>query len=214
MRLMVRDLLGEDSAANWSDALINRFINRAAKEVYAQILQANEEYFATSGDITYVAAQQLYDLPNSGNVAKVLLVERIDSANKINLVNIPLVRKNDFQTTDMVLPTGNERWFLAGTKIGFAPAPTSALTNAVRVWYVPPLADLGADANTFSVDWTDLHHEVVVWGAFLRCLVRDKEAYAQFSPNFERLWSLLVADMEIRQTQEPQRVIPNDDLLY
>lgn len=211
MRLMVRDILGEDSAAFWSDAMLNRFINRAAKEVYATIIQFHEDYFVTSGNISYVASTELYALPNSGNVAKVVLVERVDATYKINLLPIPVVRKNDFQYSGIATPSGNERYFLVGSQIGFAPIPTTSITNAVKVWYLPPLADLASDSTTFAVEFTDLHHEVVAWGAVLRAAARDKQMYSLHQPHFDRLWQTMINDMTARQDQEPKKIIPIDD---
>lgn len=214
MRTMVRDILGEDSAAYWSDALLNRFINRAAKEIYARLLQMHEDYFVTSAYITYVAGTELYNLPASGDVVKVTLVERIDGTYKINLLPIPLVRKNDFQAVGIVFPTGNERFFLVGNQIGFAPIPNQSISNAVRVWYIPSLADLGSDSANFPTEWSDLHHEVVVWGAIMRALARDKQMMEIHKPTFDRLYGMMVDDMASRQDEEPKRIIPTDDAVY
>lgn len=207
LRTMVRDLLGEPTAAYWTDAMITNFINRAALEVYAEVAQSGKGFFETSANITAVVNQELYTLPTG--LWKINLVERSDLTPKINVLPIDIVEKNRYSKDRIGFSPGRERYFLSGNSLGIAPTPDT--TAAIyKVWYIPTMTVMALDADTLPTEFRDLHHDVIVWGALLRASMRDRELYRMWEPNFQRLWLLLKSDTSARQTQAPMQIIDMD----
>lgn len=212
LRTHVRDIINEDSAVRYSDAMLNRVINRVAKMAYSKIVEQNELHFATLAQITQVSGTQEYTLPSSGGTMKVLLVERTDQGVRRQLGNIPLVLRASYMEGSILAQQFTDRWYLSGTKIGFAPIPTtSPSTPNIDIIHIPPLADLGTDAAELPLDWPDPHHNVIIFQSAMWALTRDKALAAIYAPLAQQSWDLMVEDMSSRQSQEPKRIIPVDD---
>lgn len=210
-RTLVRTMLSEDSAAYWSDAMLNTFIQRAFLSVYNTMANMRRGYFETTALINYVANQELYTLP--ATTVKLVLVERVDGLvpYPVNLRTIDIIQKNDYaQTPGNDLMPGREKYFVTGNSIGIAPVPQSAVTGALKVWYVPVPALPAADGDTFPTEMTDLHHDCIAWGALMRAVVRDKQALAQMMPIYNELKALLTSDTQVRVQQEPPQIIDTD----
>lgn len=210
-RTELRTLLDEDSAMFWTDAQLNVFIQRSFLAVYNKIANKRRGYFETSQNVTYVAGTELYTL--AAVTVKIVLVERVDAlvSRPVNLIPIDITQKNDY-----VLPSGvdgipgDEKYFITGNSIGIAPIPRSAVTNALKVWYVPVPVLPSANGDSFPTELSDLHHECIVWGALMRALQRDKQALAQVAPMYADLKALLDDDTQIRIQQEPPHIIDTD----
>lgn len=220
VRQMVRDLINEPSPAFWSDPLLNRFINRAYEEVYTEFTQTNEAYFATSGDISFTANTQLYNLPNAGAIMRILFVERRDLEVPITMRPIALVEKNKWESTQIVASTDAVfRYLLLGSQIAFVPTPRSTIANAARVYYVPnptlpTTIDNAQDSFTFPAEMADVHTELIVWLTMLRAIAKDRELVTAHMPHVSRLWDLCKADVNRRQFQEPMQFILSEDEIY
>jgi hypothetical protein len=211
-RTYVRTLLAEDSPAFWSNAQLNVFIQRSFLSVYTQIAQSGRGYFETTGLISYVAGQELYSLAAmapSGFV-KLCLVERIDIPPNCTILPIDLSEKNDYALDSATETQGYERYFMSGNNIGIAPPPVSSIANVLRLWHVPVPALPSADGDTFPADLTDLHHECIAQGAFMRAAQRDKQLLALVAPVYKDLMELVKADTQQRISQEPRRIIDTD----
>lgn len=209
----VRDLLGEPSEGNWLDTQLRRFVNRSYKEVYNQILQLSQEFFITTTDVTWVSGTEEYSFP-AGGVHRIALVEYVNGARRDTLRRIPIARKNEFNDRYGLSGQSSTHWFLRANKIGFAPIPRENLTNAVKIWYVPPAADLvtgSAAGSEPPAEWTEQQHEVIIWGAVMRAIVRNKELAKVYQPNFDRIWKGMVEDMQNRDNQDAKTIQPRDD---
>lgn len=214
-RTYVRALLAEDVAVFWSDAQLNLFIQRSFLTVYTQIAQMGRGYFQTTGFITYVAGQELYSLATIAPLGfvKLDLVERVDIPPKITLLPVDVSEKNNYAqaagSSDM---QGYERYFMSGNNIGFAPPPVSGIANVVQLWFVPVPALPVADNDVFPADFTELHHECIAQGAYMRACQRDKQLLALVSVMYKDLMELVKADTQQRITQEPRRIIDTDTM--
>lgn len=213
VRTYVRTLLDEDTAAFWTDAQLNTFIQRAFLAVYTKIAQAGRGYFETTANISYVAGQELYSLAAiaSRGFVKLDLVERIDQSPAMKLLPIDISEKNNFMTfqgsNDLA---GYERYFLSGNNLGIAPIPQSSVTNALKLWFVPVPTLPTADANEFPADLTDLHHEAIAQGAYMRAAQRDKQLLALVAPVYRELIEMVSVDVTQRIVQEPRTIIDTD----
>lgn len=209
-RTYVRSLLAEDTAKFWSDPQLNTFIQRAFLTVYNIVGNQRRGYFETVANISYVAGTELYTLPGNGLV-KLTLVERIDQAPFVNILPVDITEKNNYaRQNGQILTPGQERYFITGNQIGITPIPDAALPNALRLWHIPTPTLPTADADLFPLELTDLHHEVIAWGALMRAVVRDKQALTQIAPLYLELKTEMKNDTTVRIAQEPPRVIDTD----
>lgn len=218
-RTRVRDLLNEPSPGNWSNDQLNRHINSAFLEVFAEISQSNEGFFGTTFDISLVSGTQLYNFPTTNATAKIrtLFVERIDLTPKITLRPIALTEKNKYESLQVQAGTDAlYRYFEFGNQIGITPTPRVTIANAIRVWLVatptmPTESGTTDDAFEWPVEITILHHDLIVWLAFIRAITKDRELVSLHMPQVSRLWDLLKVDKNRKQSQEPMGfTIPED----
>lgn len=204
----VRDLLGEDTAAAFTDPLILRQINHAYRELYAEIVENNENFFATTGTLNYSANTELITLPTNSKILRIEFTTATGIPTDRRVTFIDLARRDEFllQVGSAVVQEYQRRVYLLGNSIGVLPVPTSAVTAALRVYYVPPLTALVAGTSP-PLEWSTDHHEVIAWGAYMRLLVRDKEMLAEQRPTFLRLRQLLLNATSAREVQEPQQIV-------
>lgn len=213
VRTYVRTLLDEDVAAFWSDPQLNTFIQRSFLSVYTQITQMNRGFFETTGFISYVANQELYSLATIAPLGfvKLCLVERVDIPPNQTLLPIDSSEKNDYADVPGGSdPQGYEKYFMSGNNIGIAPVPVGAIANVLKLWFVPVPVLPTADADVFPADLTDLHHEAIAQGAYMRAAQRDKQLLALVAPVYKELMEMVKADTQIRISQEPKRIIDTD----
>lgn len=212
LRLHVRDVIGEDSAVRFLDVVLNRLINRVAKTAYAKIVEVNQNHFATLAQITQISGTQEYTLPSAGGTMKILLVERTDQGVRRPVGHIPLVQRSAYMEGSILAQGYVERYYISGTRIGFAPVPNvTASSPNIDIIHIPPLADLANDAAELPLDWPDPHHNVVIWNSVMWAVLRDKALAALYAPMAQQAWDLMVEDMSSRQSQEPPRIQPVDD---
>jgi hypothetical protein len=204
----VQAMIAEDTLAFYTSTMLTNFINAAYVEVYNEIVLAGKGHFETNVTITYVANQELYPLPTP--MDKINLVERNDTQPYYNLLPIDLTEKNQYQFLGNGAPVADERYYISGDNIGIAPIPQQGTTGTIRVWYIPPPNLLVSGTDTFPPEMTALNHEVVAQGAIWRASRRDRENLALYAEDFKRLWQLLKASVNARQTQQPMRIIDGD----
>ncbi len=195
-------LLGETTAAFWTSAQVILAIQRSYVEIYTQMVQANEDHFTVDADITYVANQQLYNLPGGTNgTPRIRFVKRTDLSPQVELRPCRFEEMLQFERiTSAPYVDGTEKYFLISGKIGFTPTPNSSGT--VKIYYVPSPA-LPTTGGVFAQEMTDLHHEAICFGAVVRLTVKNRELLDVFAPHFNRLLEQLKNDTQRRQTQEP-----------
>jgi len=156
IRDVVRDLLDEETAADWTDAELNALINRYYHEVYSAIVNVFENYETTTAQSNSVADQQEYNLPS--DVLKVRRVEinyDVAAANSAPMRALPVpmdaVRRDLANTNLGVTINRGPVYYLRGDVIGFIPIPTRAGTNAIQIWYAPVRSDLTNDTTNIDI---------------------------------------------------------------
>lgn len=66
LRTDLRDLIGEYTSVNpATDTRLNRFLNKAIRNLAKKVREFHPEYYETSGSISAVADTYLYDLPST-----------------------------------------------------------------------------------------------------------------------------------------------------
>lgn len=147
LRTRVREKVDEDTAAFWSDTVINNALNEAYRYYWAFIIELHEGYFAALSNISFDGnADGEYPLPS--DFFRVKNIFRLLSNEKI-----PLRYQEQFSSS-FSKTLGNSTYNLPtyrfrGNKIKFEPAPDFSETNAVELEYIKTLTDL---SSTQSVD--------------------------------------------------------------
>jgi hypothetical protein len=211
MQTMFQDILASPSTSVFTLTLIKSLINLSARNIYNRIVDANQDFFLTSGTISWVNGTEFYNLPNSGALNKIVLVERTDLVEKININPIDIRARNEFQKQQNILYTPRNVWFYNGAQIGFAPIPDTTATANITVWYVPNMADLVNDNDLPPAEWSADYHEVIVWGAINRAARRIKEPGDLYTDIYNELVSQLISMVAARQTQESHYINPPPD---
>lgn len=136
---------------NVTDAELVEVIAGAQRELVAQIETLDENYFATSGTISYVSGTETYALPTG--LKKILLVYRIDLTQHKRLYPILLQERLKYLASSTTADADalKEYFYLAGTNIGIVPIPTTSATNNLTVHYVPEATDPTTDSSSIFV---------------------------------------------------------------
>jgi len=201
----VRDLLGEDTAAAFTDALILRQVNHAMRYLYTKITEQNENYFATTATINVTSGTERYALPTA---SRILYIERTDLEEDVIVPFIDLSQRWEYLQADAAVEDSMVIYLL-GNQVGILPVPTATVTGLLRVYYVPPVTALVAGTSP-PTEWSTDHHEVIAWEAFKRIRVRDKEALAEISPVCDKLERALLDATAMRESQQPQMIVHTD----
>lgn len=214
LRTYVRDLLGEDSAAWWTDATLNRFINESYRHLRNVVDMNNQNYFGQISDISFVADQERYDLPSNN---RVLMAQQLTSSGQYRRMSqVDIILHERFTQVSYPISVLNRVYYLFGKQIGVIPVPTEAQTDGLRVWNVPALTELTDDSHTPVDQWPPDHHEVIAMGAFMRSIIRDRERYELYRPFYEDLKESLLQATAQRSVQEAEQIvdIEEDDIVW
>ena len=201
LRTRVREKVDEDTAAFWSETLINNQLNESYRFYWTFILKAFEGYFATTSYISFDAnSAGEYSLPS--NCLKVRLVQRC-----LQNENVPLryweifdatVSKNIAQST-YNLPTYRFR----GSKIVFEPAPDFSETNAILLEYLkgPTAMDGTTDADTeFAA--LPMAEDCVVLRAVIKCKGIEEMVAGGGADSDPFIKDLLTTEQMLKETIE------------
>lgn len=171
IRTQVRSYLDETTAADWTDAELNRLINQRYHRVYSAVFTVFEEYRINYATADTVADQQEYSLPSD-----CLKIRRIEINYDMTgdptafqkaapVTNIDAVRNNLSGTTAIGNIHRNPVYYLLGDTIGFLPVPTLVGDEAIKLWYVPIASDLDGDSATIDIPYPERYYHVIAEGA-------------------------------------------------
>lgn len=166
LRTRVREKVDEDTAAFWSDAVVNNQLNESYRHYWAFILKLHEGYFTKISNISFNGnADGEYSLPSDFFKAKT--VSRILSSEKV-----PLAYRERYDAS-VSKTLGNSTYNFPtyrfrGDKIRFEPAPDFSETNAVELEYTKVLTDLSASVDIDS-EFPALAEDCVVLRAVIKC---------------------------------------------
>ena len=171
LRLAIRDNLDESTAAFWTNAQLNRFINRAKDRAWTEVRKLKSDYFLTnrvSTDGTVTILGESYDTASfqipTGNTFTRTLPPDFTEMKRIE-VTTSTYEDVQFQHVDYAHPefralrsiTDDQSpdYFIfdivAERTMVYAPRSDTALD--LRIWYVPIVADLTTDTDTLEMPW-------------------------------------------------------------
>jgi hypothetical protein len=180
------------ASGRYTPTYLTRLVNQSIQRFRERVSSEGMAHFlvSTTGTLTAGATSPYsfseLDLSSvSPSVVRTYGVDITVNGCIVSLAHRPFTERNDHGGPQN---TGIPRaWMHYQTrKLAIAPAPDSAYAYAV--WYLPVLADLSADGDTFDgvAGW----EEYVVWDVCLRLITRDQyaTAHALFTQNLERTW--------------------------
>lgn len=171
IRTQVRSYLDETTAADWTDAELNRLINQRYHRVYSAVVEVYEDYKITTSFASLVADQQEYTLPT--DLFKLRRVEINYDTDNTNstfqkatpVTSLDAIRTRLAETNISSSFLRNPTYYITGTSIGFLPIPTTSETNGIKYWYIPTLSDLSADASTIDIPYPERYWHLIAEGA-------------------------------------------------
>lgn len=157
MREWLRRRLNETTADQWSDSALNDYLNQGLVMVQDEIEKVDDEAFVYEDVANTVVAQQKYPFPT--NMKKVLKLEykASSSADYVELDQISSWRKIE----DPDINQATLVYAMYGRYLYIKPEPTVAVTQGLRLTYVPVLA-MGSDSDVPDVV-SDLHIAIVLF---------------------------------------------------
>lgn len=146
-----------DTSDNFiSGASIWRKLHAANQNIQRIISDADGTFFVQNTSISLVANQATYDLPANARLgARIVFTEGIAGSEEIPSINM-FKHHVDYEASGL---TQGRQYTIEGAKVRIAPVPTSAETDAVRVWYIPNFGNMlygvaSAGAASTITGWT------------------------------------------------------------
>lgn len=165
VRSETRTYLDESSAVDFTDAEVDRSINRSFHDVVGAVMDVFEEHYSTTTPYTYaiVANQQEYTVASSLiRPTRVEINYTPTTSGSIAVRAFPIkkdeVRINLNSTSYLLSKPG---YYLHGSigaqKIGFVPVPTVADTTgqSISVWGIDIPSDLSAAGDNVNIPYAD-----------------------------------------------------------
>jgi hypothetical protein len=187
-----------------SDTELTGYINSSAAELYDLLIAQFEDYKVTSGNISVVPSTSSYSLPT--DFYKLLGVDLVvdSQGNAVTLKPFVFAERNAYMFT----PTWNVvglaylRYHMIGDSIRFVPVPNQ--TQTVKLWYIPALTKLSADADT--LDGVNGWEEYVVVDAAIKMLAKEESSTEVFQKQKKELIDRINKMAANRDPGSPTRV--------
>lgn len=128
---------------------VKRDLNTARDIVFNRLLSLGQDYNVRLTKADLVADQELYGLPS--DLRKIVRVEvgYDNSTDRYKADRIDTNAENDPVDTSYL--ESDPKYMVRGDNIELNPAPDSAVTDGLWLWYVEDLTDMSADADTTSL---------------------------------------------------------------
>lgn len=222
-RSLCRSLLDEATAADWTDAELNSYINIRYHQLYTAVINVFEDYYLTTTTFDTVADQQEYT-STDGVPTDVYKIRRVElnyntSASSsaptrcLPITNIDIITQDLGQTNTSGSIQGSGNYYTYGhgsnLTIGFIPIPDEAGTDAVKIWYVKQISDLASDSTALDIPYADRYYESIVNGAVsdaLRQGQQDEEAANMHEAKFDRGLMLMQQELEDKISEEAKYI--------
>ena len=221
IREAVRDDVEEETAAFWSDDLLNRYINRALRWVRSEISQLDEDFFDRQKVVTYPANSREVDLtelgfqdPPAAFLAAFDITDDVDRGTSMDHVNIfaeGLYRSSDEAFADLAGPA----YYLTGGEggqpvMGYRPIPQS--NRSIRIYYRASTNRLRADNDTPDVP-VDFH-ECIVLQAVILAKAREESPLRDYKELRDRVMHTAKMTLDGRHSDVDTRVHVTDLEMY
>jgi len=226
VRTQSRSFLDEATAADWTDAELNRLINVYYHKVRSAVVSVFEDYYITTDTFDTVADQQEYTSAHglATDIYKIRRVEVSYDPNASTIIptrcfpihNIDAIRRDlNFASNSLGVRTmGNGHYYTYGfgsnMTIGFIPVPSENGTDAVKMWYIPLGTDLSDDTTALNIPNPDQNFIIVAYGVVAEALgfgQQEPTEATRFEGKFERGIAKLQEELENYIAEESKMII-------
>lgn len=197
IRQTVRDMLNEEYAGFFTDAKLNRTINRKYKS-FAELLARRTNFYLKKYTLTTTSGTYLYTISGSTLMPIKDMVRVFDSYGY-------LLYKMDIKYSDTVTTAANASGFdVVGNQIAIYPTPTVTGTT-YYVWYHEVPAELSGDSSTLSIPNGDVSESYLIDMVLMDCQYQsgDMDMYAltrqKLKDDGNKLWAMFdtTADVDV-----------------
>lgn len=203
IRTDVRTLLNEPTAAFWTDANLNTYINKANQRVNSIIASTREDYFTQAATFSTIANTKSYTFPTDCRFIRRMEVYSTSDASdieKIDEMKFPRVEmQSDWPFPE---PGRPKRYTVYGTQFNLEPIPDGIYT--MRIYYDSRKDDLALDSESPSSP-SDFHDLIVYWTTVL-ALAQNKEDASEFVGLFNIRKAELIQTLLSRGSDDPKAV--------
>lgn len=221
----VRDFLDEATAADWTDAELNILINTAYHRVITAIMAVYEDYYLTTDNFNTVADQEEYTSTN-GVATDIFKLRRVELNYNVSdstsaptrclPVNMDEVRRDlGLQNANLGVAASSAAGYYtygfgSSFTIGIVPIPNRTGTDAGKIWYIPLVVDLSANATNLNIPYADRYWMLVCYGATadaLRFGQQDSPEADKFDAKFVAGILLMQEELEDKVSEEAKFVM-------
>lgn len=207
LRDRVRQRADVETALHVTDAEVTSYINESIAALHSMIVEAGEDDFLTSADISTVAGTETYSLTTPA--ATFYKVEHVEV--QIDGIWTPLERWQ-FSERHLYENSSNGGWGWQAGKIAYRivgrdnlrilPAPDGVYT--VRLWYHAASVLLSADSDTY--DGRDGWEEWVVLDAAIKIGVKEESDVGALVGEREKVELRIKPQARTKDRARPARV--------
>ena len=141
---------------------VKRDLNTARDLAFNRLLSLGQDYNVRLTKADLVANQELYGLPS--DLRKIVRVE-VGYTNSTDRYKVDRMDSNaEGDPVNTTYSQADPKYMIRGDNIELNPAPTSAVTDGLWLWYVEDLTDMSADADTSSLP-LDYDHLLPLYAA-------------------------------------------------
>jgi hypothetical protein len=141
---------------------VKRDLNTARDLAFNRLLSLGQDYNVRLTKADLVADQELYGLPS--DLRKIVRVE-VGYDNSTDRHKVDRMDSNaEGDPVNTTYSQADPKYMVRGDNIELNPAPTSAVTDGLWLWYVEDLTDMSADTDTSSLP-LDYDHLLPLYAA-------------------------------------------------
>jgi len=141
---------------------VKRDLNTARDLAFNRLLSLGQDYNVRLTKADLVADQELYGLPS--DLRKIVRVE-VGYTNSTDRYKVDRMDSNaEGDPVNTTYSQADPKYMIRGDNIELNPAPTSAVTDGLWLWYVEDLTDMSADGDTSDLP-LDYDHLLPLYAA-------------------------------------------------
>lgn len=204
LRTAARQRADMENSTFVSDTELTDYVNQSYFELYDLLVQKfGDDYFVATPHTATTTSSETYDLPT--DLYKLLGVDIGSTGNFIALKPFTFSERN---LRSGVAVRQNLRYRLRGSSLWLTPAPAAGQT--LRLWYVPRLTPLSADADTADgvSGWT----EYLICDAAIKCLQKEESDVSVLMAQKMALIKRIEAAAENRDAGSPAVVSDSQNM--
>lgn len=183
------------------------WINEAYLLAVGKITEIYPDYFTKNVSTSSVANQTEYTLPSDFEKALMVSVSydgvTFKEATALNNINQASPLSN---TNSTGFDQANPFYYIAGNEIGILPAPSSTLSNVIKIWYAYVPSELSLDADVPAIP-KRMQYALKYW-AYASYLDQNDEHVAaeRMRQRFDVHMDQVVSQLADRQLGTPKTV--------